>query len=164
LALQGVRLISLPRLVRDVRPFSDLCALISLLRIFWFEKPHIVHTHTSKAGILGRWAAFLCRVPTIIHTPHGHVFWGYFDRWQTRLFVLLERWPARITDAEIVLTPQEREAHLRFLGVSEQKFTIIHSGVELRKFSFAVGREIPSNKQLHFFPRRPSSWNPWVGR
>ncbi|MBU0652909.1 MAG: glycosyltransferase family 4 protein, partial [Proteobacteria bacterium] len=95
---------------------------------------HIVHTHTSKAGILGRWAAWFCRVPVIVHTPHGHVFWGYFGAWQTRLFILLERWTARITDAIVTLTPQEKEDHLRFRIAPEEKFTVIHSGIDLRMF------------------------------
>ena len=104
-----VRLICLRHLVRDLQPFSDLAAFFSLLRIIRREKPHIVHTHTSKAGILGRWAAYFCRVPIIVHTPHGHVFWGYFNSWQTRLFILLERWTARITNAIVTLTPRRRK-------------------------------------------------------
>jgi glycosyltransferase involved in cell wall biosynthesis len=129
-----VRLICLRHLVRDLRPFSDLAAFFSLLRIIRREKPHIVHTHTSKAGILGRWAAYFCRVPIIVHTPHGHVFWGYFNSWQTRLFILLERWTARITNAIVTLTPQEKKDHLRFRIAPEEKFTVIHSGVDLRTF------------------------------
>ena len=129
-----VRLICLRHLVRDLRPFSDLAAFFSLLRIIRREKPHIVHTHTSKAGILGRWAAYFCRVPIIVHTPHGHVFWGYFNSWQTRLFILLERWTARITNAIVTLTPQEKEDHLRFHIAPEEKFAVIHSGVDLRTF------------------------------
>jgi glycosyltransferase involved in cell wall biosynthesis len=129
-----VRLIGLRHLVRDLNPLSDLAAFFSLLRIIRREKPHIVHTHTSKAGILGRWAANLCRVPIIVHTPHGHVFWGYFNPWQTRLFILLERWIARITNAIVTLTPQEKEDHLHFRIAPEEKFTVIHSGVDLRTF------------------------------
>jgi glycosyltransferase involved in cell wall biosynthesis len=129
-----VRLIGLRHLVRDLKFFSDIIAFFSLLNIIQREKPHIVHTHTSKAGILGRWAANLCRVPIIVHTPHGHVFWGYFNPRQTRLFVLLERWTARITNAIVTLTPQEKEDHLRFRIAPEEKFTVIHSGVDLRTF------------------------------
>ena len=129
-----VRLIGLRHLVRDLNPFSDIIAFFSLLNIIWSEKPHIVHTHTSKAGILGRWAAWFCRVPIIVHTPHGHVFWGYFKSWQTRLFILLERWTAQITNAIVTLTPQEKEDHLRFRIAPEKKFTVIHSGVDLRTF------------------------------
>lgn len=131
---QGVRLIGLPHLIRELRPFSELSAFFSLIRIIRREKPRIVHTHTSKAGILGRWAAFICRVPVIIHTPHGHVFWGYFRPWQTRLFILLERWTARITDRIVALTPQERSDHLRFRIAPKEKFTVIHSGVDLTRF------------------------------
>jgi glycosyltransferase involved in cell wall biosynthesis len=129
-----VRLIGLRHLVRDLNLFSDVIAFFSLLNILWREKPHIVHTHTSKAGILGRWAAWFCRVPIIVHTPHGHVFWGYFSHWQTRLFVLLERWTARITTVIVALTPQEKEDHLHFGIAPERKFAVIHSGVDLRMF------------------------------
>jgi glycosyltransferase involved in cell wall biosynthesis len=129
-----VRLISLRHLVRDLRPLSDLAAFFTLMRIIRLERPHIVHTHTSKAGILGRWAASFCRVPIIVHTPHGHVFWGYFKTLQTRLFLFLERWTARITDTIVTLTPGEKKDHLRFRIAPEGKFTVIHSGVDLRSF------------------------------
>jgi glycosyltransferase involved in cell wall biosynthesis len=126
--------VSTPKLVRDLNPLADLSAFISLLKIIRRARPRIVHTHTSKAGILGRWAAWLCRVPVIVHTPHGHVFWGYFKPWQTRLFILLERWTARITTRIVALTPQERAEHLRFRIAPEEKFTVIHSGVDLVPF------------------------------
>ena len=129
-----MRLVSLPKLVRELNPLADLSAFVSLIRIIRRERPRIVHTHTSKAGILGRWAAWLCRVPVIVHTPHGHVFWGYFKPWQTRLFILLERWTARITTMIVALTPQERADHLRFRIAPEEKFTVIHSGVDLGPF------------------------------
>jgi glycosyltransferase involved in cell wall biosynthesis len=129
-----VKLTVLRHLVRDLNPSSDLIAFFSLLNILWREKPHIVHTHTSKAGILGRWAAWFCRVPVIVHTPHGHIFWGYFSYWQTRLFILLERWTARITAAIVTLTPQEKGDHLHFGIAPERIFTVIHSGVDLGMF------------------------------
>ena len=76
----------------------------------------------------------VCRVPVIIHTPHGHVFWGYFNAWQTRLFILLERWTASITTAIVTLTRQEKEDHLRFGIGPEGKFEMIHSGVDIKKY------------------------------
>jgi len=94
-----------------------------------------VHTHTSKAGLLGRLAAFLCRVPVIIHTPHGHVFWGYFASWKTSLFILLERVFACLTDQIIALTNQEKKDHIDVRIGREDQFRTIHSGVELKKFS-----------------------------
>ncbi len=129
-----IRVISLRHLVRNLSPLSDLIAFCNLIRIIRQEKPRIVHTHTSKAGILGRWASWFCRVPVIVHTPHGHVFWGYFGPLQTRLFIFLEKLTARVTDAIITLTPQEREDHLRFRIAPEGKFTVIHSGVALGPF------------------------------
>ncbi len=129
-----IRVIDLRHLVRNLRPLSDLSAFFTLIRIIRQEQPRIVHTHTSKAGILGRWAAWFCRVPVIVHTPHGHIFWGYFGPLQTRLFIFLEKLTARVTDAIITLTPQEREDHLRFRIAPEGKFTVIHSGVALGPF------------------------------
>ncbi|HLA28920.1 MAG TPA: glycosyltransferase family 4 protein [Syntrophales bacterium] len=129
-----VRLTCVRFLVRDLQPLSDLAAFFCLLRILRHENPHIVHTHTSKAGILGRWAAYFCRIPIIVHTPHGHVFWGYFNPVKTRLFTLLERWTARITTSIVTLTSQEKADHLRFRIAPEKKFAVIHSGVDLGRF------------------------------
>ena len=131
----GVRILTIPELVRRIYPLSDLRAFLKLIRIFREERPHIVHTHTSKAGLLGRWAARLAGVPVIIHTPHGHVFWGYFNKWETKIFIFLERLTATITDRIITLTGQEKKDHLRCHIAGEAKFAVIHSGVDLSKFS-----------------------------
>jgi glycosyltransferase involved in cell wall biosynthesis len=131
----GVRILTIRELVRRIYPLSDLRAFFKLIRIFREERPHIVHTHTSKAGLLGRWAARLAGVPVIIHTPHGHVFWGYFNRWKTAVYIFLERLTATITDRIITLTGQEKKDHLRHHVTHENKFTVIHSGVDLCRFS-----------------------------
>jgi glycosyltransferase involved in cell wall biosynthesis len=131
----GVRIITISELVRNINLVKDLKALFRLISIFKQEKPDIVHTHTSKAGILGRWAAYiLAKTPIIVHTPHGHIFWGYFNSWKTCVFVFLERLTARITDRIITLTEQERKDHLQFAVAPEEKFAVIHSGVDLRNF------------------------------
>jgi len=131
----GVRVIAIPELVRNIHPLKDLKTLFALIGLFKIEKPHIVHTHTSKAGILGRWAAFLAKVEIIVHTPHGHVFWGYFNKWKTACFIILERLSAAITDKIITLTDQEKKDHLRFKIAPDKKFAVIHSGVDLTAFS-----------------------------
>lgn len=131
---RGIRVIALPSLHRNPNPLADLAAFFALFRLIGQEQPRIVHTHTSKAGILGRWAARLRRVPIVVHTPHGHVFWGYFGPGKTRLFIALERWTARITTALVMLTERERADHLRFRIAPEGKFTVIHSGVALERF------------------------------
>lgn len=144
----GVKVVRLNNLVRNIHPFKDICALYDLFVLFRKEKPQIVHTHTSKAGIIGRWAARLARVPVIIHTPHGHVFWGYFNRWVSCFYSILERWTARITDRIITLTEQEKKDHLYFRIASPDKFEVIHSGVELEKFQSIQASPEPLRKEL----------------
>jgi glycosyltransferase involved in cell wall biosynthesis len=129
-----ITVITMPELIRKISPLCDTISLVKLTALFKRERPHIVHTHTSKAGILGRWAAFLAGVPVIVHTPHGHVFWGYFTRMITEVFVILEKVTALITDKIITLTEQEKRDHLKARIASESKFTTIHSGVNIDRF------------------------------
>ncbi|RZB30144.1 MAG: hypothetical protein SRB1_02424 [Desulfobacteraceae bacterium Eth-SRB1] len=132
---EGISIITIPSLIRRIHPFYDLKTFFALIKILRHERPDIVHTHTSKAGILGRWAAFFARVPVIIHTPHGHVFWGYSGRCRTSFYIVLERLTACITDKIIALTEQEKKDHLHFRIASEDKFSVVHSGVDLDRFS-----------------------------
>jgi glycosyltransferase involved in cell wall biosynthesis len=130
----GVRLITVKNLVRKISPWRDFKALFALYRLVKGGRYDIVHTHSSKAGILGRWAAHLAGVPHLVHTPHGHVFYGYYNKLVTRLFVLLERLTACFSDKIVALTPQEVKEYLA-LGIGEpEKFIVIHSGVELACF------------------------------
>ncbi|RZB30129.1 MAG: hypothetical protein SRB1_02409 [Desulfobacteraceae bacterium Eth-SRB1] len=132
---EGISIITIPSLIRRIHPFYDLKTFFALIKILRRERPDIVHTHTSKAGILGRWAAFFARVPVIVHTPHGHVFWGYSGRCKTSFYIVLERLTACITDKIIALTEQEKKDHLHFRIASEDKFSVVHSGVDLDRFS-----------------------------
>ena len=92
---QGIEVIDIPALVRRISPYNDIKSFFSLFRILRKSKPDIVHTHTSKAGILGRLAAWIARVPVVIHTPHGHVFYGHFGRSLSRIFLQMERMPGQ---------------------------------------------------------------------
>ncbi len=96
---------------RPVRFFSDLRSLVSIYRILRREKPDIVHTHTAKAGALGRIAAILAGVPVRVHTFHGHVFAGYFRRFKTRTYLGIERLLARFT-TRIVTVSEGQAAEL----------------------------------------------------
>ncbi len=131
----GVRILTIPGLVRRLSPMNDIKTFFALIKIMRHEYPHIVHTHTSKAGILGRWAAFFAGVPIIIHTPHGHVFWGYFGGLKTAFYIILEKITAFITDKIIALTEQEKNDHLHFRIASGDKFSVVHSGIKLDRFS-----------------------------
>ena len=130
----GIALHIIPELVRNIQPLRDLQALSKMNRLLREIKPHIVHTHTSKAGILGRFSACLNNVPVVVHTPHGHVFWGYFSPLTSRFFIALEKFAALYTDRLVMLTEQEKEDHLHYCIGKEELFTVIHSGVNLEPF------------------------------
>ena len=96
----GVKVIPLPAMVRSIRPFKDFKALMWLIWRMVKEKPDIVHTHSSKAGILGRLAAKIAGVPHIVHTPHGHVFYGHFGRFASRIFMWVEKIFSKFSPAD----------------------------------------------------------------
>ena len=151
---RGVTFIRISSLVRQIRPLRDLAAFCALLWHIRRQRPDIVHTHTSKAGILGRLAARLTGVPHIVHTPHGHVFYGHFGRIASALFLALERWFARFTEKTVALTPSERQDYID-LGVgSAEDILTIHSGVDLDPFG-AAGLDVAAKKAaLGFDPAR----------
>jgi len=130
----GVPFHFVSHLRRSVSPLRDLLALLQLYCLLRREKPALLHTHTSKAGFIGRMAGFLARVPRIVHTPHGHVFYGYFGTAWSRLFVWLERLAAPWTDRIITLTEVGKTEHLRFRIAPAEKFVPIYCGIDLSRF------------------------------
>jgi glycosyltransferase involved in cell wall biosynthesis len=102
--IQGLSRVWIPSLIREVRPVEDLRTFYELWKLFRRERPHVVHTHSSKAGILGRWAAKLAGVPVIFHTAHGFGF-NDFQRPAVRAFYTwLERTTAKITTKLVVVS------------------------------------------------------------
>lgn len=89
--LPGVQTLIVPTLGRRIHAISDALAFVHLVMLLRRLKPAIVHTHSSKAGILGRWAAWCARVPVIVHTVHGFGITPSQPRWMQRLFIVLER-------------------------------------------------------------------------
>ncbi len=139
-------------LTREVNPVKDLLALQELTALFRRQRPAIVHTHTSKAGVLGRVAARLAGVPAVVHTPHGHVFYGHFGRLLTSAFIQIERRLARRTTRMIALTEAERSDHLE-RGVGEaNRFAVIPSGIDVERFRAWVGVRGHRPKGLHCPP------------
>ena len=133
----AIRWVLLPSLTREVHPIKDAQALWQLIRLFLHERPALVHTHTSKAGVLGRIAAWITRVPVIVHTPHGHVFYGHFGPFQSWLFLQIERVLTVITDRLIALTDAERQDHLdRAVGKAD-RFSVVPSGIDRERFGRA---------------------------
>ncbi|MCX7910152.1 MAG: glycosyltransferase [Endomicrobia bacterium] len=124
-------------LQRKISFIKDLVAFLRILNIIKKEKPDIVHTHTSKGGILGRWAAFLLRTFSlefrnikIIHTPHGHIFYGYYNKLITFMFLVIEKITAKITDKIVALTDGEKNESLMY-GIGKiNQWVVIPSGVD----------------------------------
>jgi glycosyltransferase involved in cell wall biosynthesis len=137
---EGVRWVG--SMSRPVSIWSDLVAFVRILRILRKERPEIVHTHTAKAGALGRVAASLMRVPVSIHTYHGHVLQGYFSPSQTRLWVWIERLLGRFTTRVIAISPSlaDELAHA-YRVVSAQKISVIRTGFDLAPFGMNNQRE-----------------------
>ena len=130
----GVPVRIVPELVRAVRPGMDLAALAALRRLFSELRPDIVQTHSSKAGIVGRLAARLARVPVVIHRIHGLAFHPYGRWWRNRLYVALERAAAPLADRLVSVSEVvTRQALAAGVGSPEQ-YTTIYSGVNVRPY------------------------------
>lgn len=127
--------ILIPELVREIHPFKDIKAFYRIYQFINKEKFDIVHTHSSKAGILGRWAAKLAGTKFVVHTPHGHIFYGYFAWFKTKIFIYLEKLASLVTDRIITLTQRGKEEHLNYKIAKPNKFVPIYSGIEMEKFT-----------------------------
>ncbi len=121
----------IPDLGREIRPWRDLQTLRRLAARMREIRPHVVHTHTAKAGAVGRAAAILAGVPVVVHTFHGHVLRGYFSPAKTAVYRTIERTLARRTDRLLTRTPRVRDAVLA-LGVgSAAQYTPVPLGFDL---------------------------------
>lgn len=128
------RITVLSTLGREVRGMADGRALVGLVRLMRRVRPHVVHTHTAKAGTLGRVAARLARVPIVVHTYHGHVFHGYFPPGRTRIFLAVERTLARWSDCLLAVSESVRR-ELLTLGVgSLARFRVVPLGLDLDRY------------------------------
>lgn len=139
---QGIEPEILPSLGREISPLDDLRAYGDLRKIIRDFHPDIVHTHTAKAGTLGRIAGIGLRTPAgfskrtrFVHTFHGHVFSGYFGPRKTLLFVLIERFLARLTDRIVVISPLQLEdiCH-KYRIAAPEKVRVIPLGFDLAPF------------------------------
>ncbi|MCU0463259.1 MAG: glycosyltransferase family 4 protein [Anaerolineae bacterium] len=135
-AQHGVTPVVVPELSRALNPLRDLRTLWTLWRLIRREKPDVVHTHTAKAGFVGRWAAKLAGVPVIVHTFHGHVFEGYFGPRKTRLFLILEQLTSRVSDVILTLTEGlRRELADKYRVTRRERITVLPLGLDLQPFA-----------------------------
>ena len=134
----GFRIERVPGLGRPPAPRDDLRALWRIVRVLRRERPAIVHTHTAKAGALGRVAAALAGVPVVVHTFHGHVLSGYFSPAGSLAVILAERALSRLTSRIVTLSPRLRdELASRYRVAPRERFEVVPLGRDLTPFARA---------------------------
>ncbi|MEA5470677.1 glycosyltransferase family 4 protein [Spirulina sp. 06S082] len=146
----------IPELGREIALKNDLFVLWKLYHLMRRYRPHIVHTHTAKAGLVGRIAAKLAGVPIILHTFHGHVFHGYFSPAKTKLFIILEKFCAILSDRIITISDRLKEEIAAYGVAPLDKIEIVPLGFDLSLFAaqtrhsgnFRASIGIPSEGKL----------------
>jgi glycosyltransferase involved in cell wall biosynthesis len=162
----GVDVIQIDELGREISPLRDLVATIRLARLIRRERPQILHTHTAKAGTVGRVAALLAgsrRPAIVVHTFHGHVLRGYFGPVRSLFFRLLERWLAARTTALVAVSPQVRD-DLVSLGVApRERFAVVRLGIELDE-RVAAGQDGRAESRRYLGIAEDRFAVGWIGR
>lgn len=139
-ARKQVQCVQVPGLGREIRPWSDAQALWNLYRMMRTLRPDIVHTHTAKAGMLGRSAARLAGIRQVVHTYHGHVLRGYFGAARTAVFRAVERRLARATRILIAVSAAVKD-DLVAMGIAPaDRIRVIPLGLELGPLAGALPR------------------------
>ena len=131
---EGVEVVRLAGLSRELSPLRDVVAAVHLARLIRKVRPDVLHTHTAKAGAVGRAAAILAgrrRPRVVVHTFHGHVLRGYFGTAGSLAFRAIETALARVTDQLVAVSPQVRDELVRLGVAPARKFAVIRLGIEL---------------------------------
>lgn len=149
---KGIPVTVIPSLGREISPIRDIATIVRLWRLIRRERPDVVHTHTAKAGFVGRVAAWLAGVPVIVHTYHGHVFAGYFGPTKTRVFLWLERLCARLSSKIITLSVGlKRELSEVYHIAPPDQIAVIELGFELDGLA-QVGRHVGAFRARYNIP------------
>lgn len=155
----GVNIVYLRELGREIFIWDDLKALFKLFKIIRGYKPQIIHTHTAKAGTLGRIAGICCNLlkPNqkkiqMVHTFHGHVFDHYFSPIKTRFFIIIEKFLSIFTKRIIVISPlQKKDIGYRYRISKPNKIRTIPLGFDLDQFRSMPGQESDFKKQVKVY-------------
>jgi glycosyltransferase involved in cell wall biosynthesis len=138
----GVRFLPLKHVRRPIALVHDVLGLVELIRLFRRERPDIVHANSSKAGVLGRLAAFVAGVPIRVFTFNGWAFAAY-DGFAGRLYLWADRAVRPLTTLVICVSHRERELGLRARACASERSAVVHNAVDLRPFRVAVTRGEP---------------------
>ncbi len=123
------------RIVREINPIKDLFGFFRLVQFIRRGRYDIVHTHSSKAGISGRWAAWLAGCPIIVHTVHGWAFHDYQKPWLRSFYIVLERFTSIITQGLIAVSRKDILKGLASKIGRRSDYALIRSGIEIEEFS-----------------------------
>lgn len=130
---RGLEPIQIPDIVNEFGlKAKDARAVRRLYRLMRELRPHIVHTHMAKAGLLGRLAARLAGVPIVVHTYHGHVLRGYFDPLRTRALRMMERWLGKMSQRLVAVSEQVKRELVEYGVAPAEKISVIPLGFDLQ--------------------------------
>jgi glycosyltransferase involved in cell wall biosynthesis len=132
---KNISLTLLPQLTREINPLRDMVAFFKMMGYIRKQRFDIVHTNSSKAGILGRLAAKLAGVPVIVHTAHGWAHHDYMSNLRRKFYVTSERAAEKFTDKIIAVSEQNVDKALKDKIGKRSKYCIIRSGIDLEKFN-----------------------------
>ncbi|RMF48172.1 MAG: glycosyltransferase family 1 protein [Bacteroidetes bacterium] len=161
----GVPVTYVPFLEREPSWYKDLRALWHLWRVMRQKRPHIVHTHTAKAGTLGRLAAWLAGVPVRIHTFHGHSLEGYFSPWRSWVYRQIEAWLARLTHRIVAISERQKQDLVeRFRIAPPEKVVVIPLGFELERLDRYDPEKVAALRAAWQGPEEGLLLVGWIGR
>jgi glycosyltransferase involved in cell wall biosynthesis len=161
----GIDVVSVPELQREVSVLHDARSVRHMTALIRRERPHILHTHTAKAGAIARAAARLAggaRPPIVVHTFHGHVLKGYFGPTRTAFFRRVERSLARSSDVLIAVSPEVRDELVEHGVAPPEKFAVIRLGIPLEDRLGDATAEL-DYRRLYGIPHEAFVVG-WVGR
>ncbi|MDD3954720.1 MAG: glycosyltransferase family 4 protein [Lentisphaeria bacterium] len=130
----GMKLLEIPELIRAINPVKDFLAYRKLVKIFREQKFDVVHTHASKAGILGRLAADKAKIPFIVHTVHGQAFHPYQAAWKNGLYIALEKLAARHCHKIYAVAQAMIDQAVEARVAPRRKYRVVYSGMDLQAF------------------------------
>jgi len=136
-----------PHLVRELNPYHDVAAYFSLKKFFQERKFDVVHTHSSKAGIVGRLAADAAGIPFVTHTVHGQAFHRYEKWWKNQIYIMAERWAAKHCHKIYAVAQAMVDQCVAAKVAPAEKYKVVYSGMEIDKFVNSV-REPELRKEL----------------
>ena len=133
--IEAIKLFDIPFLCREVSPYRDIRAFLSLYKLFKEEDFTIIHTHSSKAGLLARLAAVLNKTPIVIHTIHGFAFNDFMNMFKKNFFIYVEKLLAKWTDVLITVSNLNKKKIIDLNIAHENKIKNIYSGIDLSLFT-----------------------------